>query len=99
MNEARYKMYWMYALDMHNHHIEGNVRHVINPTSKKRMEMISQKLLDRQMSRLKIGDSKHTNCECSRKCMQRCPCVMKNKKCGDDCHNTKIRRKDACTNI
>ena len=40
MNESRYNMFWIYVLDMHNHHSIGDIRHAINPTSPYRMQMI-----------------------------------------------------------
>ena len=40
MNESRYNHFWLYVLDLHNHHSIGDVRHAVNPTSTYRMEMI-----------------------------------------------------------
>ena len=40
MNESRYNHFWLYTLDLHNHHSIGDVRHAVNPTSSYRMEMI-----------------------------------------------------------
>lgn len=40
MNESRYNMFWIYVLDMHNHHSIGDIRHAVNPTSPYRMQMI-----------------------------------------------------------
>ena len=40
MNESCYNMFWIYVLDMHNHHSIGDLRHAVNPTSPYRMQMI-----------------------------------------------------------
>ena len=40
MNESPYNMFWIYVLDMHNHHSIGDIRHAVNPTSPYRMQMI-----------------------------------------------------------
>ena len=33
MNEERFSHYWLYVLDLHNHHVEKNLEHLTNPTS------------------------------------------------------------------
>ena len=40
MNEPRYNHFWLYVIDLHNHHSIGDVHHAVNPTSPFRMEMI-----------------------------------------------------------
>ena len=36
MNEERFSHYWLYVLDLHNHHVEKNLEFVTNPLSKDR---------------------------------------------------------------
>ena len=45
MNGPRYNQWWLYVIDMHNHHAIGDVRHAVNPTSKYRMQLIVQSAL------------------------------------------------------
>ena len=40
MNEERFSHYWLYVLDLHNHHIEKNLEYVTNPLSKVRQASI-----------------------------------------------------------
>ena len=40
MNESRFTFFWLYVIDLHNHHSIGDVRHAVNPTSPFRMQMI-----------------------------------------------------------
>ena len=40
MNEERFSHYWLYVLDLHNHHVEKNLEFVTNPLSKDRQTHI-----------------------------------------------------------
>ena len=48
MNEPRYNHFWLYVLDMHNHHAIGDVRHAVNPTSPYRMQKIVEEAVAAQ---------------------------------------------------
>ena len=105
MNEARYKHYWLVVMDLHNHHVEGNLRYVANPTTKRRMELIVEEHLLRQMNELVVTDNaeeeeqaERPKCKCTRKCKtNKCPCFSAKLKCDSNCHQEK-RRFAMCTN-
>ena len=44
MNGPRYNQWWLYVIDLHNHHAIGDVRHAVNPTVPFRMKMIVERL-------------------------------------------------------
>ena len=110
MNEERYKHYWLVVMDLHNHHVENNLRIVANPTTKKRMEMIMDAYLVRRMEKLEVATVREDLscvvapvpedcfCDCQRKCATKaCPCLAKRVKCTIKCH-TKKRSFVPCTN-
>ena len=47
MNEERFSHYWLYVLDLHNHHVEKNLENVTNPTSGMRQSMILTSALEK----------------------------------------------------
>jgi hypothetical protein len=47
MNEERFSHYWLYILDLHNHHVEKNLENVTNPTCELRQGYILTSALEK----------------------------------------------------
>ena len=87
--------------------VEGNIRHIANPHSEIRMQLILKQLLetvetpkpeepddDDEVTIMYYGDK----CDCSKmaKCKSsKCICFIRGVKCGQDCHSD---QKTNCTN-
>ena len=54
MNPARYNMFWLYILDLHYHYVEDPCLLKMNPLSPVRMKTILDKLLEKEMKKIKI---------------------------------------------
>ena len=57
MNGPRYNQWWLYVIDMHNHHAIGDVRHAVNPTSKFRMQLIVESALAAKQSLSEVAEA------------------------------------------
>ena len=85
--------------------VEGNIRHIANPHSEIRMQLILKQLTvetpkpeepddDDEVTIMYYGDK----CDCSKmaKCKSsKCICFIRGVKCGQDCHSD---QKTNCTN-
>ena len=48
-----YRHYWLILLDMHNHYVEGSLRHKLNPKSKYRMQCIANRITEKKFQEAK----------------------------------------------
>ena len=61
MNESRFTFFWLYVIDLHNHHSIGDVRHAVNPTSPFRMQMILESAIANAKTAKKVEDEKESS--------------------------------------
>ena len=54
MNRARYNMFWIYILELHNNYVEDPRLLKMNPLSPTRMKTILDNLLEMEMKKIKI---------------------------------------------
>ena len=57
MNGPRYNQWWLYVIDMHNHHAIGDGRHAVNPTSKFRMQLIVESALAAKQALAEVAEA------------------------------------------
>ena len=108
MKEQRIQHFFIYTIDIHNHHSIGDIKHAVNPTSRFRMEMILQAALEDkkvasaddladQLVSLNLDPDDRVTCSCTRKCKtKQCPCLAAGIRCKPNmCHPSN----NSCTNL